>query len=60
MIDDDVILAAYRLLLDREPESKSVVGDKRAHLTTLDDVVVNLVCSNEFLRRNRDVLLITF
>lgn len=60
MIESDVVVSGYRLLLDREVESASVVAEKREKTATLEELVINLVCSNEFLSRNRDLLLAHF
>ncbi len=60
MIESNVVISGYRLLLDREVESAATVAEKREKSATLEDLVDNLVCSNEFLSRNRDFLLAYF
>jgi hypothetical protein len=48
---EDIVLA-YRLLLDRMPESEDAIKGKLRHKSK-DDLVRELVCSREFATRNR-------
>ncbi len=59
MISDLTITNAYKLLLDREPEDATAIADKR-DLDTLDDLVLELLSSEEFMSRNRDWLRTLF
>ncbi len=59
MISDLTITTAYKLLLDREPEDATAIADKR-DLDTLDDLVLELLSSEEFMSRNRDWLRTLF
>jgi hypothetical protein len=60
VVDAETILAGYRLLLDREPESEAVVAAKRQSSATADDLIADLVSSHEFMSRNREWLLALF
>jgi hypothetical protein len=60
MLDAETVLSGYRLLLDREPESPSVVAEKREGTATVEDLVIDLVCSGEFMSRNREWILALF
>jgi 2-polyprenyl-3-methyl-5-hydroxy-6-metoxy-1,4-benzoquinol methylase len=47
-LSEDVVRLAYRLLLDRIPESKTVIEEKLAHHTTIRDLREHFVSSEEF------------
>jgi len=48
------VVWAYRLLLDREPESEDVIGPKLAGSRDTRDLRNHLITSAEFRERNRD------
>src|SRR5437879_11553386 len=48
------VVWAYRLLLDREPESEDVIGPKLAGSHTTRELRHHLMTSAEFQEKNRD------
>ena len=60
MIAESDVIAAYRLLLDREPESRAIIDEKCQNIPSVDALIADLVCSREFAARNRDALLAAF
>jgi FkbM family methyltransferase len=50
----DHVVWAYRLLLDREPESEDVIGPKLAGSRDTKELRGHLMTSAEFLEKNRD------
>lgn len=48
------VVWAYRLLLDRDPESEDVIGPKLAGSRTTSDLRRHLMTSAEFQEKNRD------
>lgn len=55
MINKDNVVALYRLVLDREPESEQVVNEKRKSRGT-PQVVAEMLSSEEFIKRNEQVI----
>ncbi len=56
MIDEHAVMEAYRLLLNRKPESADVIVQK-GKLETVDALVQSVVKANEFLFAHRSALL---
>lgn len=54
MLTRDHVVWAYRLLLDREPESEDVIGPKLAGSRTARELRHHLMTSAEFQEKNRD------
>ncbi len=56
MIDERPVVEAYRLLLNRKPESANAIAPK-SKLETVDALVHIIAMSNEFLFAHRSALL---
>ena len=59
MIDREVVVKAYRLLLDRDPESNKSIEQKMTCKST-DILITELITSTEFATRNREQLRALF
>ncbi len=53
----DSVLWAYRLLLDREPENLDIIGEKIANFQTNQELVRDLMNSEEFSSKRSHILL---
>lgn len=59
MLDREVIVWAYRLLLDREPESEDVIAAMQRAWKTARDLRRNVMTSPEFRKKNPESLAYT-
>jgi hypothetical protein len=55
MIDKQQVIDLYQLVLDREPESEQVIGEKRKSRSTAP-VALEMLASDEFIKRNETLI----
>jgi len=59
MLDREVIVWAYKVLLDREPESEDVIASMQTAWGTARDLRLNIMNSSEFRQKNPESLAYT-